>query len=58
LEFSTRLIGDKLELAADDERTSPAAPILPRRNISRRFNDTLALPKRSSAYISQWVNGG
>src|SRR6185503_12620396 len=35
-----------LELAADD-RIAPAAPNAPRRNISRPFNDTYALPNEA-----------
>jgi hypothetical protein len=38
--------GRTLELAAED-RSAPAAPAAPRRNISLRFNVTLALPKRT-----------
>jgi hypothetical protein len=57
LAFRIRLTGDKLELAADDESTSPAAPMAPKRNISRRFKDTLALRFRNVVSIIQWVNG-
>src|SRR5260370_12081533 len=41
-----KLLGKICELA-DDDRTSPAAPKAPKRNISRRFNDTRTLPNEA-----------
>jgi hypothetical protein len=48
--------GKTLELAADDSM-APAAPMAPRRRISRRFKVTDCPPEANRVFIIQWVNG-